>query len=373
MRKNWKYVLPFGLIALVMFTSSGNADFFHSVQSRKLGNQVGTLEPRQESKVVINPAARPQVCHGADLFVFGSLLYWNANENGLSVAIKAPIANDSSNYLENSILKNLSGKWNWGFRVGLGYNTMHDGWDLRMPWTRFTDTGHRNLNTATAQFFPTQAMPSFISDLESATESATSVGAYWGLNINVLDLDLGREFFVSKWLTLRPHGGLRTNWIHQNMHIFYGNLGAVTFPQTPNVNVTMSDHWWGLGIEGGLDTQWGFGGGWSVFGNIAAAVLYGLHEIENENNLVDGSVFATFSDSYHITHPMLDFTLGLRWDHLFCQDRFHIGFDLGWEHHLFLSQNQFPVFLDDVSPGAFVANQGDLTLQGWTFSVRFDF
>ncbi|MEN9344210.1 MAG: hypothetical protein RLZZ453_997 [Chlamydiota bacterium] len=374
MQKNWKNVLPFALTALVAFTSVASADSSNSAQMRNLENRVSALEQRKGAGGMINPQGRPQVCHGVDVFVFGSLLYWNAHENGLSVAVKAPSTNSlvHDNLLENSVVKNMSGKWNWGFRVGLGYNTMHDGWDLRMPWTRFTDTGHRNPNTAGAQFFPTQAMPSFVEDV-STGGSTTSVGAYWGLNINVLDLDLGREFFVSKWLTLRPHGGLRTNWIHQNMHIFYGHLAATDFPATPNANVTMSDHWWGLGLEGGLDTQWGLGGGWSVFGNMSAAVLYGLHEMENENNLIDGATFATLSDSYHITHPMLDFIVGLRWDHLFCNDRFHIGFDLGWEHHLFLSQNQFPVFVDEANAGAFVANQGDLTLQGWTFSARFDF
>ena len=71
--------------------------------------------------------------------------------------------------------------------------------------------------------------------------------------------------------------------------------------------------------------------------------------------------------------PFLDMMAGLRYDHMFYNDRFHLGLQVGWEHHIYFSQNQFPVFVDDVSKGSFVSNQGDLTFQGWTFAARFDF
>jgi hypothetical protein len=379
MQKNWKHVLPFALTTLVALTSVARADA-DNAQMRNLENRVSALEQRKGAGGMINPQGRPQVRDGVDLFIFGDLLYWNAHENGLDIAVKQ--SDNSVGFTEtlnDATVKNLHGKWNWGFRTGLGYNTMHDGWDISLTWLRYTDTGrHHPKGNASTAFYPTQTAAE-LTGTTGFRQYATDVSGYWGMNLNQLDLDMGREFFVSKWLTVRPHVGLRTDWIHQNFHVKYYGLNRNNTDGLPNdVLATMKDHWWGLGLEGGLDTQWGIGGGWSVFGNLAASILYGLHDIKTENEFLtigqhNDVDYSDVRKSYHISHPVLDMALGIRWDYLFSNDRFHIGFDLGWEHHVYFSQNQFPLFVDDTTPGMMVANQGDLTLQGWTFSARFDF
>ena len=337
MKKNWRYTLPIALTTLVCVTSVAKADATDSAHMRNLDNRVTALEQRKGAGGMINPQGRPQVRDGVDLFIYGNLLYWNAHEDGLIYAEKTAAPTHKFN--------TLSGKWNWGFRAGVGYNTMHDGWDLRLTWLRFTDTGYNQPRATVGDDF------SIKTPWTTGATLSKSVRGYWGLNLNQIDLDMGREFFVSKWLTLRPHVGLRTDWIHQNLNT--ASLGATV--------VTQKDHWWGMGLEGGLDTQWGLGGGWSVLGNMSGAVLYGLHEI---SGTVVGS--GDFKNSYHIAHPVLDFLLGLRWDTMLYNDRFHLGFDLGWEHHVYFSQNQFPVNSQQNA-------NGDLTTQGWTFAARFDF
>ena len=348
LQKNWKHVLPFALTTLVCMTSVARAETKtttttnpDSAHLRNLDNRVSALEQRKGAGGMINPQGRPQVRDGVDLFLYGNLLYWNAHENGLIVAQK-----EAS---ERFTAVDLSGKWNWGFRAGVGYNTMHDGWDLRLTWLRFTDTGsHRPRTDAATRFHVDNPWG-------GGGVEYSALRGYWGLNLNQLDLDLGREFFVSKWLTLRPHMGLRTDWIHQNVNV------ALTSLSGNAASLVEKDRWWGIGIEGGLDTQWGLGGGWSVFGNMTGAVLYGLHEITGTS-----TAYAEFKNFYRISHPILDFQLGLRWDNMFYNDRFHLGLDLGWEHHVYFSQNQFPTSSN--------ANaNGDLTTQGWTFAARFDF
>jgi len=60
----------------------------------------------------------------------------------------------------------------------------------------------------------------------------------WKGYLNQLDLDLGREFFVSKYLTLRPHFGLRTTWLRQHLHTDYSNgIPATGFSTMPNTEV----------------------------------------------------------------------------------------------------------------------------------------
>ncbi len=361
-----KFHTAWGTIStsLLAFTSIANADVDNS-QMRNLENRVSALEQRRGASGVINPPARPQIKDGADLFVSGDLLVWQAHENGLPVAIVNKGSTPSSN-LSKSRVRNFDFDWDVGFRVALGYNIPHDGWDLSLAWLRFYTDGHSRTHAHRNQaIFPTRVQPN---DPIVAGTTCTKAHAHWKLHLNQLDLDMGREFFVSKWLTIRPHFGLRSDWIRQKADIDYDHFAS------GDVEVEQKDRWWGIGLEGGLDTQWGLGSGWSLFGDLGAAILYGFHKmhIENEDEPTDVK-FVNTKDSYHISHPILDLEMGLRWDRMFCNDRFHIRLQGGWEHHIYFSQNQFPVFTDDVDKGTIVSNQGDLTFQGWTFSARFDF
>ncbi len=353
--------------SLTALISSEYGNSAESAQMRNLENRVAALEQRKNASGMINPPGRPQIRDGADLFIVGDLLCWNAHENGLQLAVE----NDGSNAnLSNADVKSVHGKWNVGFRVGIGYNTPHDGWDLRLNWLRFTDNGRKNTSTDPGDFlFPTRVHPE---NLDEYSTTASKMKSRWHLNLNQLDLDLGRQFFVSKWLTLRPHFGLRTDWIRQKLNTDYINFNGVPTPN--DINTKLKNRWWALGLEGGLDTQWGLGCGWSFFGNLTAAILYGFHHIGYDTEQSPAGIdFVSLTDRYRVSHPTLDLEMGVRWDNMFSSDRFHLGLQIGWEHHIYFSQNQFPVFVDDVALGALVSNQGDLTLQGWTFSARFDF
>ena len=353
-----------------------------SAQMRNLENRVNALEQRRGATGMINPPGRPQVRDGADLFLFGELLVWNAHENGLPFAI---VNKNSSNNLADSNVRNIHSEWDAGFRVGVGYNTPHDGWDLNLSWLRFNTDGEKKINAHANRFvFPTRSHPA---DPIADNASCQKASSHWKMHLNQLDLDLGREFFVSKWLTLRPHFGVRTDWVHQKWDINYrnfqrvlaGTLGAD--PVSSNkVEVEYKDKWWGIGLEGGLDTQWGLGSGWSLFGNLTAAIVYGFHDLDVEDEDTPAQIrtnskgqFVDLDSSYRVSHPILDIMMGLRYDHMFSNDQFHLGLQLGWEHHVYFSQNQFPVFVDDLNLGTVVSNQGDLTLQGWTLGARFDF
>jgi hypothetical protein len=365
MKCNLKQLLALAMTSLAMYTSAIYADG-DTAQVRNLENRVTALEQRKGASGMINPQGRPQIRDGADLFVFGDLIYWNAHENGLQVAVKNE---GSTTNLSDSKVKTIHGKWNVGFRTGIGYNTMHDGWDLRLTWLRFTDNGHNNNHIhGRNAIYPTRVHPA---ELPFFSPGFTKLKSAWHLRLNQLDLDLGREFFVSKWLTLRPHFGLRTDWIRQTLEADY--TGPSNRPFANRFETELKDHWWGLGLEGGFDTQWGLGNGWSIFGDLSAAIIYGFHHMKYETEAQPTNVDVDMADRYRVSHPILDLEMGLRWDNMFSNDRFHLGLQIGWEHHIYFSQNQFPLFVDNASLGSFVANQGDLTLQGWTFSARFDF
>jgi hypothetical protein len=380
MEWNLRRMLPGIATALVSMTDLVSAT--NGSQIRSLENRVTALEQRRGASGMVNPPANPTVKHGADLFVFGELLYWKANENGLPLGV---VNKNTSLNLSDAKIENIHGKWDVGCRVGVGYIIPHDGWDLDLTWLHFNTKSHKKtLHSSSKRFiFPTLA-PS--SDPIADDNFCTKADGRWKLRLNQLDLDLGREFFVSKWLTLRPHAGLRVDWLKQKLSADYKNFDS-GLPPPNEVDVRYKDRWWGIGIESGLDTQWGLGCGWSIFANFAAAILYGNHSIkfkdENTPPVTNGSNGATSLPKgkyagvrehiHHVAHPILDLQLGLRWDWMFDNDHFHLGLQAGWEDHVYFSQNQFPIFSDDYNFGKFFANQGDLAFQGWTFGARFDF
>jgi hypothetical protein len=379
MRWNLKEKVGAATSSLIALTGLVDADV-NNAQLRNLENRVVALEQRRGASGMVNPPARPQVRNGADLFLYGDLLYWKANENGIPLAV---VNKGSPNNLTHSRVENLRGKWDFAFRVGIGYDVPHDGWDLSLSWLRYNSHGHRKcIHKKPNRFVFATLVPS--ADPTSVLNTCESARGRWKLLLNQLDLDLGRDFFVSKWLTLRPHAGLRTDWIYQKIKAKYHDFQS--FPTPNEVDIKYRDRWWGIGLESGLDTQWGLGGGWSIFANFAAAILYGEHHIkvkdvddpprvssENNANSNPDGVFTRIKNGNWIAHPVLDLQMGLRWDWMFAHDHLHLGIQAGWENHVYFSQNQFPIFSDDFNLGKFFANQGDLSLEGWTFGVRLDF
>ena len=383
MQRNLKKIWPAAAASLIAFTNISFADA-DSAQVRNLENRVTALEQRRAANGVINPPGRPQVRDGFDIFFTADALLWQAHEDGLPIYIK----NEGQDRdLSDADVKGLDWDWNWGFRVGAGFNSEHDGWDLFLNWMRIygeADThGHAGEDDS---LWPVFINPGANLNGPLGNDYYTKCKAELNLQLDQVDLEMGREFFVSKWLTLRPHFGLRTDWIRQKLEIHYNRYEGTS---GKDYETDLHNDFWGIGIAAGLDTKWILGGGWSIFGKGAFAMLYGFHEIEREDELANITEFdfVDMDDSYRVSRAIGDLQLGVRWDTMFDEDHYHFGIQLGWEHHIYFAQNQFPRFVggaalgavaagqfaDTAALGDILANQGDLTFQGWTLSARFDF
>ena len=380
-QKPWKIIAA----SLVAMTSYLNADY-DNAQVRNLENRVNALEQKKGANGMINPNGRPEVRDGADIFLTADVLLWQAHEGGLGYAIKSHKNNfltgngNFAELLNHTDVENPHFDYDWGFRIGAGYNTAHDGWDLYAAWTRIHL--HANGHTQVPADRSKATWPTFIPSNATAFNEGSfanygKIDAHWRLHLNIIDLELGREFFTSKWLTLRPHFGLRTGWIYQRYDIYYKKsfiFDPMLIIKDGKTAIDMKNNFWGLGPRLGLDTQWAIGSGFSFFGNASISLLYGFfqtafHQLTREANGI-GFPYASTHNSFRQSTAITDLQLGLRWDHMFDNDRFHFGLQAGWEHHKFFSQNHFTRY---VTQNQFVVNQGNLTTQGWTLSARFDF
>ncbi len=334
---------------------------------RNLDNRVTALEQKKGMSALINPPAGPRVKNGADIFLSADIFYWKAQENGDPIA---RVSSTGSNLVTNSI--NLEHRWDLGFRVGLGYNLPHDGWDLSLSWLRFKTRGEGGTSVETK---PSDVIyASQISEpLNPPSNTVDYAYGRYRLLLNQFDLDLGRNFFVSKWLAMRPHMGLRTDWIPQKQTLDYRVLVSEGLS---------SDHvydrlnYWGIGPCEGLDTEWGIGSGFSIYGNAALAILYGFFKDTRIAKITTPSLaFETTSYSFqHVSRAIADLEVGFRWDRVFLEDQLHLQIQAGWEQHIYFGLNQFAVRSAAIGDeGKVWLNQGDLTMQGFTLSVRVDF
>ncbi len=198
--------------------------------------------------------------------------------------------------------------------------------------------------------------------------------AHWHAHLNQIDLVLGRGFYVSRWLTLRPHIGLRSTWIWQRLRVAYTHPIATFNIVGDPFEVHKRNNWWGFGPEAGLETEWGFSGGFSLYGTLVAAIEYGFHKLRNiEEDERTETKTVRMKDSVRECHPILDLQMGVRWDYMFFHDRIHFGLQLGWEQHTYFAQNQFPYFVDNTALGSFTTNNGNLSYQGWNLGAILDF
>lgn len=381
MKWNLKKMLPAAAASLVAFTSLVNAD---DMQMRNLENRVTALEQKKGANGMINPAANPPTRDATGLFITAEALYWKARETGLGYAIESD--DDVTSHV-NGDMRRPKTRYDWGFKVGLGYAMPHDGWDLYANYTWFNskkrhcddDCDDCCSQCGTELFFPTFYAPCQGTNL---CPSVTDACGKWKLHLQMLDLELGREFFVSKWLTLRPFVGGRGVWINQKYDIEYS--GQPSGVETPFIaagteqEFDLKNRYRAGGLRAGLDTQWYFARDWSFYAEMAINIVLGQFRVK-ENADVETTATGAETNILHLEdkfiacRPIADLGLGISWDHGFADDAVHFGINFGWEQHYFWGQNQFDRFVDTQLSGAYVTNQGDLGVSGWVLGARLDF
>jgi len=322
---------------------------------------------------VITPAAGPRVCCGVDVAITASFIYWTARTDGLGYAVSGYRSNADVNPGKGEV-KHIDWDFHPGFKVGLGLGLGHDGWDIMAEYTWLytsTDsdsTSQANLNESTLRPLWYPGGPNNV----SPSTAITSARASYDIDLNVIDLELGRNFFVSRYLKIRPHFGLKGAWYDADYSVRYilDSDEAVE----PNAYRTRFDHdYWGVGIRTGFDTAWHFTRSFSIVGEIALSGLWGQFDADrrdtdfNSNSSdIETRVLLNTENQFHTLKPIMELFLGMRYDTWFCDEDFHFSLEAGWEEQIWWNHNQYFRVYEEGS-------HGDLVFQGLTLKARFDF
>ncbi len=320
----------------------------------------------------ITPNAGPRVSHGADVFITADFIYWTARQDGMVYTITGRNTFANINASSGSA-KDLGWKGEPGFKVGLGLNLGHDGWDIyaQYTWlhTRVSDSTNVAFDTPVQQ----RLVATYFSDRNgSLSRTFTKARAKWDHHFNVIDLELGRNYFISQFLTLRPHVGFKGTWQDQDFKIRYTDQDITDPTSIDRIEkVKFNQDMWGLGIRMGLNTGWHFIENFGIFGNLALTALWTDFDTKRKDRVItsngaNNSLFYNFKFDQNPVNTILELAIGLRYDLWFSDDDYHFGLSAAWEEQVWVNHSRFVRFFSGEV-------QGDLYLHGLTLKARFDF
>lgn len=324
----------------------------------------------KEALGMVNPSSRFQVEKGWNLFLNAESLWWIAKQDGMYYA-QSGYTGAQTSAVPPDGTRNFSGhlqkvkpRFRPGFRLGFGGNMSYDEWDIFLNWTWFRShaKGHSHNNLLTLWGHP------IVTGDEGATNGARSAHAKWELQFNLIDLEMGRSFWAGRHLSLRPFFGIRGGWFDQDFHIHYN---YTTTPGTKGKIKAKSD-FEGVGVRGGIDMRFTLFSGWSFYSIAAGSMLYGFYDCDFSEKWNSVKVAKT-DDGFRSAASNAQLSFGVRWDTYLHKDRYHVGIYAGWEQNIWFGMNKMNHYFHNLSEGSLQQMNGDLTLSGGTFGVRFDF
>lgn len=306
--------------------------------------------PVAAPKGVITPVA-PKAPNGLGIFANADFTWWKSNVSGMSFA-----------EVNNRILSTPS-EFRPGFKIGVGLDMDFDGWDtyaeytwFYQPWKTNSTTSNNNNNYSSFVHFNTES--SSLSSLAIASASSSRKEQF-----NILDLECGRNFYISRQITLRPFFGLKLARMLEKTKIIESQKG-----EDGNIKLFLSQSLSGVGGRAGINTFWHITTHFGMYGDLALTALWS--RIHNHYN----SYFSFNDNSSHrsnklntqILLPVMEIGLGIAYETWFAQERYQLYAKAGWEEQVWINYNYN-------TPNGTVNNTGSLTLQGLTAKIGLAF
>lgn len=340
---------------------------FSSAQD--LESRISNLEVRMSSvstqtalgsKGAKMASASPQI-DSYGLFITADFLFWNLNEGGMEYVLTDKETPGDIPFKGRA--KEIELEWDPGFRIGAGYIFEHDAWDSCLIFTWFQTDGDSHAHApSNGALIPLWGFP--------FTNEASSAKAHLSFDFYTLDLQLGRRYFVSKYLSIRPEFGVKTAWINQHAR---GCFKASFLGNPVELKIKRKNDFWGIGPQTGLDTTWFFGKHFSLFGQTSASLLWGDFDVhEKEKGVFSSGTIIDYKADLHAIVPTAQLLLGLQWETNFNSNRNHFKILAAYEFQYWWRQNQMLEFEepDSLNPDRY---SEDVSLQGLTLDLRFDF
>lgn len=311
------------------------------------------------------PSAGPRVKNGAGYFMTGSYLYWTGRQTGLDF-VTSGAQNNGLEPTKRGEVFHPNFRYYSGFKFGLGISFEHDDWDLLGQVTWIQPKGTKRFVKRDRDITDLRRRWFIGGDINSDYVPYLA-DAEWKLQFQTVDLELGRNSFFSKYLSFRPHFGLKGSWQQQDYVVHYDSVNSLGSEREERLHITQD--FYGVGIRSGFDGTWHFNKYWSFIGNIALSGLWSFTESSRSDRIgldQNEAVHFKTENALHSIRPVLEFTTGLRGEVWFFNSIYHLSIDLLWEQQRWFGMNQFYRVLEETA-------HGSLLMQGFTLRLRYDF
>lgn len=322
-----------------------------------------------------NYPARIQTRCPWDFFADATFIYWQAVQDNMELGLANSTAAVGAGSLGvvNANVINMNFDFKPGFKVGLGGNFAHDNWDmyLEYTWYHTHNTQSSNGPAAPGQIAPMWGVPS----LNGPTALYNTASESWRLKMDIIDLDLGRWYYVGTNLIFRPSFGARADWIRQRVTVDETRTAVTGGPAADTVSIFGKSSSWAIGPKVGLDTNWNIGSSFRIYGNGEADLTFTkytrLRYSETHTNSVN--TFLVKQSRVYAVRPHLDLELGMGWGMYLDCNNWYMDFSAGYEFQVFFDQNMFRHYTSGTMLGNSNLPNGNLYTQGLNVKFRLDF
>jgi len=326
-------------------------------------------------------ARHPGYLNGPGFYVTTSFIYWRPDQDGLDSAYRTrTVGPPAALTIEDADIDGFGFDYEPGFQLGAGYTFEYDDWDAYLNWTRLYADSHmhkHSIDTTTDRLVSLWFPPLY--NGSAVPNAAEEIRSNWRLHYNVLDAELGRRYFTSKALSLRPLFGIRGAWIDQS---FRHQAEGFEYDAFVPTKLEAHNNYHGVGLRTGVEMGFHFNKNWGLYGHVSGSLLYGKFEVKesihgiNPLNGVDEGLFHN-KDDFRRVRTNWEIGGGFMWEHFFHNDKYHVQLSAGWDFVQWFRQNQLRQF---IGFGGTLQNDlfsifqgGDLAMQGLTLSGRLDF
>ena len=325
----------------------------------------------------ITPPAGFASAAGIGFSLSADFIYWEARQANLDFA-QSGVVNSETIEIESQGQTYYPGfQYQPGFKVAAAVDLGHDNWDLSAEYTWLNGSGEKTSTSAphatttlqeTRLIMNKEYLLAHPTDITNAL--LTSTDGNWGFHYNFVDLIMGRDYYISQNLTLRPYFGLAGAWNNQSSLVHYLYTGE-TGSSGLFVSQSYGQKYWGVGFDSGLNTAWCFNDNWSIYGDFSVMNLWSrfkTYEKQTHNDLSEDLSVITSTDVDYNTEAVqyglqnvIDIEMGIRWGMRFDNDSMGISFQAGWDQQVWINHAKY------------ATNASNLSIQGLDIKARFDF
>jgi len=249
--------------------------------------------------------------------------------------------------------------WNWGVQASAGFRVSPEAWDLNFDFTYLNATRSKNLNSASNSLIVSNL--GFFGSLASAEVSFGQLNQKNSFTYYDGDINLSREFFVSKRLSLMPYAGAKGVYIQQHF-----KLNGQETETNYSLSSSLNNNFWGVGPQIGSGLRFGFTKHFSLDFLVDGALLWGY--VYNNQNLSSsqtalGSVNIK-SNRYQVV-PNANVLADIVYDTNFANDKANFAIRFGYETRYYFS--------NFVSNSIFTQQSSATSIQGFNLGVKFTY